>query len=308
MDITEENTKQGSVPLNSRVDHHWVEKLFPPHFTLENLLENQINTSEKHFTSMEEPQRGHRRQIHLTALKEVQHIEKLQKKKALTNRIFRQEMSVNRTCSEEATHENLTDQRVVENATSIWNERDISKLRDGFAEMTQDRCQLIHRLNSAEEQLKAEHEEKRMLQVLVEKLEEWLSLSIKKAARQSLVINDLKTEGQKMNTQLHKLAIQVREKEEQVHSCKTNLRKATEDLRKTEQERFNLARELDGVQAQKRTERDKVEKVAEIENEDALQKLQRELERVQTELRAERDSHARSRAALDLLRKHFSSQ
>ncbi|XP_056625511.1 coiled-coil domain-containing protein 160 homolog [Triplophysa dalaica] len=307
MDITEENTKQGSVPLNSRVDHHWVEKLFPPHFTLENLLENQINSSEKHFTCMEEPQRGHRRQIYLTALKEVQHIEKLQKKKALTNRIFRQELSVDRMC-EEATHENLTDQRVGEKDTSILNEKDISKLRAGFAEMTQDRCQLIHRLNSAEEQLKAEHEEKRMLQVLVEKLEERLSLSSKKAARQSLVINDLKTEGQKMNKQLHELAIQVREKEEQVHGCKTNLRKAKEDLRKTEQERINLARELDGVQAQKRTERDKLEKVSEIENEAALLKLQRELERVKTELCAERDSHARSHAALDLLRKHFSSQ
>ncbi|KAI7801993.1 coiled-coil domain-containing protein 160 homolog [Triplophysa rosa] len=308
MDITEENTKQGSLPLNSRVDHHWVEKLFPPHFTLENLLENQINTSEKHFTGMEEPQRGHQRQIYLTALKEVQHIEKLQKKKALTNRIIRQKWSVNRMCSEEATHENLTDQSVGEKDTSIWNERDIGKLRAGFAEMAQDRCQLIHRLSSAEEQLKAEREEKRKLQGLVEKLEERLSLSSKKAARQSLVINDLKTEGQKMNTQLHKLAIQVREKEEQAHSCKTNLRKAKEDLRKREQERFNLTRELDRVQAQQRTERDKLEKVAEIENEAALLKLQRELERVQTELCAERDSHARSREALNLLRKHFSSQ
>lgn len=305
MEMTEEDTKQRSVPLNSREDHHWVEKLFPPHFTLENLLENQTDTSEKHFTGMEEPQRGRRRQIYLTALKEVQ---KLQKREALTNRIIRQERSVNRTCSEEAPHENLPDQSVGEQDTCIWNERDVGKLRAGFAEMAQDRCRLTRRLGSAEERLKAEREEKRKLQGLVEKLEERLSLSSKKAARQSLVINDLKAEGHKMNVQLHELAIQVREKEEEVHGCKTNLRNAKEDLRKNEQERFNLARELDRVQAQQRTERDRLEKVAEIENEAGLLKLQRELERVQTELCAERDGHARSRAALDLLRKHFISQ
>lgn len=312
MEVTE-NAEQGSVPLNSREDQHWVEKLFPPRFTLENLLEN-LNTSGKHLAGMGEPQRGHRRQIYLTALKEVQHIDTVQKREALAKRIIRRERCVNRMCNEEATAENLTVQSprysrgMDDKDTCIWNENDIGELRAGFAEMARDRCRLMHKLGSAEQQLKAELEEKRKLKGLVQDLEERLSLSIKNTARQSLVINDMKTRGQKTNVQLRELAIQVREKEEEVNRWKTKLRNAKEDLRKNEQERFDLARELDRVQAQQRTERDRLEKVVQIENEAALLKLQRELERARTELSAERDSHARSHAALDLLRKHFSSQ
>lgn len=309
MEISEENTEQASIPLNSTEDHHWVEKLFPPHFTIQNLLENQTNTSEKHFTGTEEPQRGNRRQIYLTALKEVQHIERLQKKEALEKKI-RHEPSVNRLHREKPTTENLPDQseREDEKETCIWKETDITKIRTGFGEMTRDRCRLMHKLSYTEEQLKAERKQRRRLQELVEELEEQLSLSRKKSARQSLTINDLKTGGQKLNIQMNVLAIQVREKEEEVHGYKTNLRKVKKDMHQIEQERSSLALELGRVQAQQKTERDKLEKVAQIENEAALLKLQRELEQVKAELCAERDSHTRGRAALDLLRSHFNSQ
>ncbi|XP_055035055.2 coiled-coil domain-containing protein 160 homolog [Misgurnus anguillicaudatus] len=313
MEITKENAEQASIPPNSTEDHHWVEKLFPPHFTIQNLLENQTNASAKHFTGTEEPQRGNRRQIYLTALKEVQHIERLQKKEALAKKI-RHEPSVNRLHGEKPTCENLPEQSphcnesMDEKPTCIWQETDITKLRTGFGEMTRDRCRLMHKLSYTEEQLKAERKQRRRLQELVEELEEQLSLSRKKSARQSLTINDLKTGGQQMNIQMNVLAIQVREKEEEVHGYKTNLSKVKKDMHQIEQERSSLALELGRVQAQQKTERDKLEKVAQIENEAALLKLQRELEQVKAELCAERDSHTRGRAALDLLRTHFSSQ
>ncbi|XP_067313774.1 coiled-coil domain-containing protein 160 homolog [Pseudorasbora parva] len=294
---------------SARDDHHWVEKLFPPHFTFQNLLENQTNTNEQcnsstkspstHYTDVDEPKRSHRRQIYLTALKEVQHTDRLQKEKALAKRIIRHEQSVDGPNS---------DQSETAGHMCIWNEMDISKLRTGFAEAKRDRWRLKQKLICTEEQLKAEHEQRMKLQGLVEKLEEQLSLSKKLATRQALMINYMKSESQKMNVQLHKLTTQVTGKEEEAERWRTMLKKAKEDTQQTAQERSNLMWELERVQAQWKSEGDRLEKAARIENEAVLLRLQRELEQTQADLQAERDSHARSRSALTLLRRHFSNQ
>ncbi|XP_048033091.1 coiled-coil domain-containing protein 160 homolog isoform X2 [Megalobrama amblycephala] len=308
MEITGQNPEH---EYSSRDDHHWVEKLFPPRFTLQNLLENQTNTNEQcnsstkspsstHSTDMDEPKRSQRRQIYLTALKEVQHTERLRKKEALAKRIIRHEQPID----VRANSENPTDQGEM----CIWNERDICKLRTGFAEVERDRWRIKQQLSCTEEQLKAEHEQRLKLQGLVEKLEEQLSLSKKMTTRQDLVINDMKSQSQKMNAQLHKLTIQVREKEEEADRWRTTLSRAKEDMQQVVQERSNLMWELERAQAQWKSERDRLEKAARIENEAVLLRLQREVEQTRADLHAERESHARSRTALELLRRHFSSQ
>lgn len=308
MEITDQNTAHES---SSRDDHHWVEKLFPPRFTFQNLLENQTTTDKQssssvkppsmHSTDMDEPQRNHRRQIYLKALKEVQQTERLRKKEALAKRIIR-------PVDEGASSENPTDQSETAGQRCIWNEKDITKLRAGLEEVERDRRRLKQQLSCSEEQLKAEHEERMKLQGLVEKLEEQLSFSKKRAARQALMINDLKSESQKMNARLHKLTVQVRETEEEADRWKTSLRKAKEDMQQIAQERSNLAWGLERAQAQWKSEGDRLEKAARIENEAALLRLQREVEQTRAELCAEREGHARSRTALELLRRHFSSQ
>ncbi|KAL1262151.1 hypothetical protein QQF64_007416 [Cirrhinus molitorella] len=308
MEITDQNTEHES---STRDDHHWVEKLFPPRFTFQNLLENQTNTNEQcsssslktpsHSTHMDEPQRSHRRQIYLKALKEVQETERLLKEEALARRIIRQAQPVD----EGASSENPTDHS---ETLCIWNERDITKLRAGFEEVERDRWRLQRQLSSTEEQLRAEREERMKLQGLVEKLEEQLSLSKKRAARQALMINDLKSESQKTNAQLCKLTIQVRETEEEADRWKTSLMRAKEDMQQIAQERSNLTWELKRAQAQWKSEGDRLEKAARIENEAVLLRLQREVEQTRDDLCRERESHARSRTALELLRRHFSSQ
>ncbi|XP_016148608.1 coiled-coil domain-containing protein 160 homolog [Sinocyclocheilus grahami] len=306
--MNDQNTAHES---SSRDDHHWVEEIFPPRFTFQNLLESQTNTNKQCSSSMNppsalstdiaEPQRSHRREMYLKALKEVQQTERLRKKEALAKRIIR-------PVDEGETSENPTDQSETAGQRCIWNERDITKLRAGLEEVERDRWRLKRQLSCSEEQLKAEHEERMKLQGLVEKLEEQLSLSKKRAARQALMINDLKSESQKMNAQLQKLTIQVRETEEEADRWKTSLSKAKEDVQQIVQERSNLAWELERAQAQCKSEGDRLGKAARIENEAVVLKLQREVKQTRADLCAERESHARSRTALELLRRHFSSQ
>uniref|UniRef100_A0A9J8CV70 Coiled-coil domain containing 160 n=1 Tax=Cyprinus carpio carpio TaxID=630221 RepID=A0A9J8CV70_CYPCA len=308
MEMNDQNTAHES---SSRDDPHWVEELFPPRFTFQNLLENQTNTYKQcsssvkppsaFSTDIEEAHRSHRREIYLKALKEVQQTEQQHKKEALEKRIIR-------PVDEGETSENPTDQSETAGQRCIWNERDITKLRAGFEEVERDRWRLTRQLSCSEQQLKAEHEERMKLQGLVEKLEEQLSLSKKKAARQALMINDLKSESQKMNAQLHKRTIQVRETEEEADRWKTSLRKAKEDMQQIAQERSNLAWELERAQAQLKSEGHRLEKAARIENEAVLLRLQREVEQTRADLCTEKESHARSRTALELLRRHFSSQ
>ncbi|XP_039521706.1 coiled-coil domain-containing protein 160 homolog [Pimephales promelas] len=308
MEITDQTTEHVS---SSRDGHHWVEKLFPPRFSFQNLLDNQTNeqctsstkSPSTHSTNTDEPKMSHRRQIYLRALKEVQHTERLLKKEALAKRIISHEQPVNGANSEKP-----SDQSETAGQMCIWNEGDISKLRAGFAEVEKDRWRLRQQLSCTEEQLKVEHKQKMKLQGLVEKLEEQLSLSKKMASRQALVINDLKSESQKMNAQLHKLTIEVREKEVEADMWRTTLRKAKEDMQQITQERSNLMWELERVQAQWKSEGDRLEKAAQIENEAVLLKLQREVEQTRTDIHAERESHARTRTALELLRRHFSCQ
>lgn len=307
MEITGQNPEHES---RSKDDHHWVEKLFPPRFTFQNLLETQTNTNEynsstksppsTHSTDRDELKRSHRRQIYLTALKGVQQTERLRKKEALVKRIIRHEQPID----VRENSENPTDHGEM----CIWNEGDISKLRTGFAEVERDRWQLRQQLSCTEEQLRAEHEQKMKLQGLVEKLEEQLSLSKKMASRQALVISDLQSHSQKMDAQLHKLTMQVRQKEEEADRWRTTLSKAKEDKQQVVQERFNLMRELERAQTQWKDERDGLEKAARIENEAELLRLQREVEQTRADLYTERESHARSRAALELLRRHFITQ
>ncbi|XP_043113091.1 coiled-coil domain-containing protein 160 homolog [Puntigrus tetrazona] len=305
MEIADQNTAH-----ESRDDHHWVEELFPPRFTFQNLLESQTDTNEQRSSSIKppstlstdlgEPQRSHRREIYLKALKEVQQTERLLQKEALAKRIIRP--------VERETSENRPDQGESAGQRCIWNEKDITKLRAGFEEVERDRWRLKRQLSRSEQQLKAEHEERMKLQGLVEKLEEQLSLSKKRAARQALMIDDLKSESQKMNVRLYNLTVQVRETEEEADRWKTSLRKAKEDMQQIAQERSDLARELERAHAQWKSEGDRLEKAARIENEAVLLRLRREVEQNRAHLCAERESHAQSRTALELLRRHFSSQ
>ncbi|XP_056327836.1 coiled-coil domain-containing protein 160 homolog [Danio aesculapii] len=312
MEITEKITECES---SSRDDHHWVEKLFPPRFTFQSLLESQTNTNEQDNSSMKpssssssssssdstdraESQRSRRRQIYLRALKEVQHTERTLRTETLARRIIRHEQP-----EQEGANSDQTD---IERC--IWTERDISKLRSGLEEVEGDRWRIKQQLSYTEDQLKAEHEQRVKLQGLVEKLEEQLSLSKKRAARQALVINDLKSESQKMNAQLRKLTLEVREKEEEADRWKTILKQAKEDMQQSVQERSKLAWELEGVRAQWKCEGERMEKAAWIENEAVLLRLQKELEQARADMHAEKESHKRSLTALQILRKHYSNK
>ncbi len=252
-------------------------------------------------TDIDEPQRSHRREIYLRALKEVQQTERLRKKEALAKRIIR-------PVDEGEISENPSDQSKTAGQRCIWNERDITKLRAGFEEVERDRLRLKRQLSCSEEQLKAEHDERMKLQGLVEKLEEQLSLSKKRAAHQALMVNDLKSESQKMNAQLHKRTIQVRETEEEADRWKTSLRKAKEDMQQISLERSNLAWELERAQAHGNLKETDWKKRLRLKMRLCSWGFREEVEQTRADLCTERESHARSRTALELLRRHFSSQ
>ncbi|TRZ02027.1 hypothetical protein DNTS_024185 [Danionella cerebrum] len=285
------------VKTESRNDGHWVENLFPPRFTFQNLLESlstqQYESSKdppvNQARAVEEPHRSSRRKLYQAALQEVQQMEMEQKKEALGVHDLRGSNS---------------GQNEIE--LCLWNEKDLSKLRVGFAEVKRDRWQLKQQLNCAEEQLKAEHKKRMWLQSKVEMLEDQLSIYQKKITHQDLEIKHLKSESQALKGQIQTLTTEVREKVEEADQWKTTLQKAIEDMQEVEQERVKLAWELERQQARWRSEGERLDKAAQIEP--VLLRLESSLRQTQADLDAERERHTRSRTALDIFQRHFSSK
>lgn len=122
------------------------------------------------------------------------------------------------------------------------------------------------------------------------------------------MMNDLKSESQKMNAQLRKLTLEVREKEEEANRWKTTLKQAKEDMQEGVRERSKLAWELERVRKQWKCEGERIEKAARIENESVLMRLQKELEQARADTHAEKERHVRSQTALQILRRHYSNQ
>uniref|UniRef100_A0A8B9H0A8 Coiled-coil domain containing 160 n=1 Tax=Astyanax mexicanus TaxID=7994 RepID=A0A8B9H0A8_ASTMX len=145
------------------VDHHWVETLFPPRFTFQDLLEGKCH-------STEEPRISSRRQIYLDVLREVQEQEEKTRRSNLAKRIIREDQSKSNVEENKESGKILnawTYGEISVGETCIWNEADINKLRAALMELQRDRWRLREQLRSSEERLKTEREERKRLQHVI---------------------------------------------------------------------------------------------------------------------------------------------
>ncbi|XP_072519446.1 coiled-coil domain-containing protein 160 homolog [Salminus brasiliensis] len=308
MEITE-----GSVKQSEELHHHWVEKLFPPRFTFQDLFEGKCHSTEEPRISpaLRSDKPDLRRQIYVDVLRQVQEKEEKTRRSNLTKRISRGEQSVGDVQNQDSCEKKLTPGGPMgdsEGETCIWNEGDISKLRADLTELQRDRWRLRERLRSSEERLKSEGEERKRLRELLEEREEQLGCSRKETMRHALVVKSLKMEVHQKDMQLQKFNMQRQEKAEEAEALRAELRRARDGCRQIKQECSDLAWELERVNEQQKMEGARQAEEARLEHQAAVVRLQKELEEARAELRTERESHSQTLTALDLLRRHFSNQ
>uniref|UniRef100_A0A3B1K8C9 Coiled-coil domain containing 160 n=1 Tax=Astyanax mexicanus TaxID=7994 RepID=A0A3B1K8C9_ASTMX len=292
-----------SMKESEDVDHHWVETLFPPRFTFQDLLEGKCH-------STEEPRISSRRQIYLDVLREVQEQEEKTRRSNLAKRIIREDQSKSNVEENKESGKILnawTYGEISVGETCIWNEADINKLRAALTELQRDRWRLREQLRSSEERLKTEREERKRLQRLLEECEEQLSFSRKETARYSLAVKSLKTEVYQKDTQLQKFSKQIQENSDEVDGLRAELRRTRDEYRLIKQESSDLGWELERMKEQQKIEGARQAEEARLQNQAATEKLLKELQEAQVELRTEKERHRLTLTALELLRRHFSN-
>ncbi|XP_066506036.1 coiled-coil domain-containing protein 160 homolog [Hoplias malabaricus] len=295
-----------------RMEHHWVEKLFPPHFTFPDLLEGKSERTEEpmfntnRFLHSERP--DSKRQTYINVLKRIQKKEETIRWSNLAQPISRDDqhrgVENKGSCGPDWVQSGKTERE----EKCIWNDKDISILRAALNEAERDRWRLKESLRSTEERLEREQEERKRLQDLLEELENHLDGSRKAASRSALGIRALKIEVHQKNTRIQKLFQQSLEKAQETDELRAELRRTREGYQQFKQECLALASELGSIKERQKMERARLVEEALYENQAATVKLQKELEEARAELRAEKVSHRRSLTALELLRRHFNNQ
>ncbi|XP_026773879.2 coiled-coil domain-containing protein 160 homolog [Pangasianodon hypophthalmus] len=293
---------------------HWVEKLFPPHFTFQDLLEGKGYSAEEpriDYTPLNlQSDRTHsKKQIYLSVLRRVQQQEEMIKRRNLVQRMSRNDKPGDRVSPQvDGQDKHLCETLNTdcnERERCIWNQKDISTIRAALNEIERDRWRLREQLKTSEEQLSNKQEEKNQLQGLLEEREEQLKGSRKEAARQTLVVKTLKMEIHKMGVQLEELAKQSQEKAMEANRLRAEMRKANARYCQIRQECSDLAQELKSVKEQQKIECAREVQATKMEHEAAVVRLQIELDETRAQLRAEKDNHARNLKALEHLRHHF---
>ncbi|KAL7863221.1 hypothetical protein SRHO_G00122050, partial [Serrasalmus rhombeus] len=234
-------TTNSGVKQSEELDHHWVEKLFSPHFTFQDLLEGKLKTEEP--ISVLPGRTESRRQIYIDVLREVQEKEEKIRRSSLAKRISRDEQPMAVDVEDKDSCEMLKPHcpgQIHSGEKCIWNEQDISTLRAALTELERDRWRLQQRLRSSDEQFKSEREERRRLQELLEEHKELLDCSRKEAARHALVVKALKMEVYQKDVQLQKLAKQSEEKAEEADGLRAELRRTSDGYRQIKQEHSDL--------------------------------------------------------------------
>ncbi|XP_076877344.1 coiled-coil domain containing 160 [Brachyhypopomus gauderio] len=317
MKMAQTSTEPSEEP-NSKC--HWIETLFQPHFTFQDLLTGPDHSTDKprvtptRFMSVDQPfDPESRRQVYMTTLKEVQHNEALVKRRNLVQRISRDEQPIDRQRpppdvqhedSGETPHSKGNgEDRGLDRC--IWNKEDISQLRMVLSETERDMWRLRERLRSSEEQLNSERETRTRLQALLEDREGQLETSRQEAARHSLVVRALKKEAYITNIRLQELAAQSWRQAEEARRLRAELREAEERSRQETRRWSGLAWELETAQGRERTEAAQQTQAVRVEYEAAVGSLQRQVEEARTALREEEENHGRSRTALEVLRRHL---
>ncbi|XP_029462523.1 coiled-coil domain-containing protein 160 isoform X2 [Rhinatrema bivittatum] len=306
-------------------EEHWVEKLFAPHYSAQDFLE-QAHKPEASTTEKLARERAKRvEEIYNTAVKKFQEEQKLKGKKFNSNLIIsdcesklkekeaqvrppkKKRERTNACCGDANASLSAEECPQETEDCCIWNKKELVTLRqemsrkhsEGFSQRIQlstmklELGDLRVRCKKAEEDL--------------ENMERKLAKSKRETKCKVVLLEQTQKDILKKNFELQVLKEELAEKSLNVNNLSKDLLNARKEIQELGRRNKDLQQEL---KAQKQdhdlmsmTATEKVKLQYELE----IKKLYREIETCERELNAEKIQHARDLKALDLLRKHFSS-
>nr|XP_033802620.1 coiled-coil domain-containing protein 160 [Geotrypetes seraphini]XP_033802621.1 coiled-coil domain-containing protein 160 [Geotrypetes seraphini]XP_033802622.1 coiled-coil domain-containing protein 160 [Geotrypetes seraphini]XP_033802623.1 coiled-coil domain-containing protein 160 [Geotrypetes seraphini]XP_033802624.1 coiled-coil domain-containing protein 160 [Geotrypetes seraphini]XP_033802625.1 coiled-coil domain-containing protein 160 [Geotrypetes seraphini] len=305
-------------------EEHWVEKLFSPHFSAQDFLE-QPHKPEASTSENQARERAKRvEEIYNTAVKKFQEEKKLKSKRFHSSLIvsdcepklkeesqrhlIAKKQERNNACCGDA-NVSLSGEEFCKDIEDccIWNKRELATLRQ---EMNRKHCEGF----SQRMQLSAMKLELADFKVRYKKAEEDLDNMERKLAKsrretkcKAVLLEQTQKDILKKNLELQVLKEELEEKSSNVNNVNRDLLNAKKEIQELGQRNQDLQQELKTLKQDHELPSITTTEKAKLQFELEIKKLHREIETCERELNAEKLQHARDLKALEVLRKHFAS-
>ncbi|XP_075690495.1 coiled-coil domain-containing protein 160 [Rhinoderma darwinii] len=291
---------------------HWVEELFSPRFSAEDFLhesfEPQLLISEKQAKERARKLKG----IYKAAVCEFQEKEKQKKRELLSKLIIRESsMPDQPVVGQHATCESCqkADNDAATNSKSsghcIWNEKELNLLR---SEMNKKHSEGAH-CNLQLSACKLEISELKAKQKETERELEALKVALAASKRanvcKSVLIIQLKKEGEKKEVDLRALRKEMHEKRVMAQELTMSLSKAREEIHHLQLQYTDLEQGLNTLQQQQELKIIIASEKTKLKYDAQIKKLLREKDTLKEERQMERHQRDQDVAELDFLRRLY---
>ncbi|XP_072350660.1 coiled-coil domain-containing protein 160 homolog isoform X2 [Scyliorhinus torazame] len=302
---------------------HWVEELFPPHFSVKDLVGVNVNLEPVLISEHFEGRKAKRiENLYQQKMKNFQQNQMPSRKVSVSGLIVSEatsQTSIKELKSQGDGHSHAAvcksdnSKKSTENSVdglekqNLWNteERTVlceTKCRKDIAQQNLNAQLALVSLQS--EELKAGSKN---LRVCLEKKETELSKTKLELQNKTLYLRHIVQESFRKDLEIRGLKKDVQEKVVTTSYLRSQLQQSQLEAQDLRLQKEKLSSDCKQLSWQQRFERDcLVERLKEQSNLE-LKKLQAELDTVKAELRKEKYQHAQNKEALDLLHKHFSS-
>ncbi|XP_043935947.1 coiled-coil domain-containing protein 160 [Protopterus annectens] len=306
-------------------EHHWVEKLFPPRFTVEDLF-SDLHQKETVLVSEKVAQQRARRiaGIYLDAVNKLQE-EKKQRKECyasqksvqqsppkvldggsrIENSIKMENSTPHCANAGESLEQSMEESIQEIEESCIWNAQELAALRSVMCKKDPGGGHLKLQLATCEtEMLELRIKWKKAVHDL--EAQEREILNFRKALNcANLHLKQVQTENAKKDQEIKSLLEGLSETEAHVRSLKKDLHQSRLEIQELNIEKKRLLEQIQMLKRQQEKESRKASEKVKIKFESQLRKLQREMETVKIELSKEKEQHSRDINALEVLKKHF---
>ncbi|XP_028671599.1 coiled-coil domain-containing protein 160 homolog [Erpetoichthys calabaricus] len=295
---------------------HWVTKLFPPRFTVLDLVGDNITPWPPESVLVTEKfaaQRAERlKEIYYSSLREVQAHEKKKRLEKFEKNVVREYEEGTDMVSRPPSTRNA--KKITESSSSpiqedqpIWNAEEMYILREAMHQKDSEKQQLQIHLNNAQAAVERLQSERAQLEKNLSQKERELLRVQQENERRALHVSLLQREGLIKDKTVQAWLEEIQEKTTEVQNLTRELQKARSDILDQSLQNKELQDKLiKERQMQEDMHQTIIEKIK-VEHEVVIQKMQRELETAEAELATEKQMHARNLNALELLRRHFAN-
>ncbi|NP_001106570.1 coiled-coil domain-containing protein 160 homolog [Xenopus tropicalis] len=292
---------------------HWIEKLFPPHFTVQDFFSQSFEPEQLISEKISKEKVKNVEKMYHNAAERCLEAGKWKRKEELSN-IFSYDPNIPDDQKEKEPpvgnlHDNVTCPIAAHvDDQCIWRENELKVLRHEMQQRYSEGAKFKNQLDACKLELSELKAKDKNTEQELGKAKEALTLSKTHIRNKGILVKQLQKDKLQKDSEIQSLKKDLHEKSVMINSLNKNLCIAGEEIQELKLKSKDLEQELITVKQQQGVKEGTL--IENLKRNYILEKnkLLREIENLKEEERKREKTHSLNLAALDLLRKHFSSQ